>query len=256
VTVVAAAGNYGTSTGASGVLYAPGNDPFVITVGAADINNTVGAKDDFIAPWSAWGYTPDGFAKPDLIAPGRHMVGPVPVNGVMTNTDPTRWVGTGYMWMSGTSFAAPVVSGVAAYLAALHPDWTPDQIKGALMGSAATTAAGQSGGAGEVSATAASSVVLPVNPNAGLDRFLVPDPSGSSTPVFDAASWSSAAQADASWSSASWSSASWSSASWSSASWSSASWTSASWTSASWTSASWSSASWTSAAWTSATLVQ
>jgi len=36
----------------------------------------------------------------------------------------------------GTSFAAPFVSGVAANLLALHPGWTPDQVKGALMLSA------------------------------------------------------------------------------------------------------------------------
>ena len=42
VVVVAAAGNYGTSAGPSGVLYAPGNDPYVITVGAVDLGNSPG----------------------------------------------------------------------------------------------------------------------------------------------------------------------------------------------------------------------
>jgi serine protease AprX len=248
VVVVTAAGNYGNANGPSGVPFAPGNDPLVLTVGAADTNGTLDTADDTVAPWSAWGYTPDGFAKPDLIAPGRHIAGPVPVNGVMTAEGSAlgRSTGPGYMWMSGTSFAAPVVSGIAAYLMAIHPTWTPDQVKGALMGSASSTAAGMAGGVGEASATAAVAVTSPVNPNAGLDRFLMPDPLGSPTPVLDTASWSSAASSNASWSSASWSSASWSSASWSSASWSSASWASASWSSASWSSASWSSASWSS----------
>ena len=40
VVVVAAAGNYGFPDKPSGVLYAPGNDPFVITVGAIDIGGT------------------------------------------------------------------------------------------------------------------------------------------------------------------------------------------------------------------------
>src|SRR4051794_24064469 len=62
VTVVAAAGNYGTGSTPSGVVYAPGNDPFVITVGAIDTKDTLATSDDFLAPWSAWGYTPDGFA--------------------------------------------------------------------------------------------------------------------------------------------------------------------------------------------------
>jgi hypothetical protein len=114
------------------------------------------------------------------------------------------------------------------------------------MGSASPVSTATGTGAGEVSAAAAAAVTDPVNPNAGLRKFLVADPRGGSTPVMDTASWRSAAQSDASWSSASWTSASWTSASWSSASWTSASWTSASWTSASWTSTSQSDASWVS----------
>ena len=77
VVVVAAAGNYGTGAVPSGVLYSPGNDPFVITVGAVDIGTSASTDDDSVAPWSAWGYTEDGFSKPELGAPGRYMIGPV-----------------------------------------------------------------------------------------------------------------------------------------------------------------------------------
>jgi len=76
VVVVAAAGNYGTLDGPSGVPFAPGNDPFVITVGATDTGKFLSTSDDVAAPWSAYGYTLDGFAKPDLAAPGRYMIGP------------------------------------------------------------------------------------------------------------------------------------------------------------------------------------
>ena len=72
VVVVAAAGNYGDNGQPTTVAYAPGNDPFVITVGAVDTNGTGWTStDDTAAPWSAFGYTLDGFAKPDLGAPGR-----------------------------------------------------------------------------------------------------------------------------------------------------------------------------------------
>jgi serine protease AprX len=251
VTVVAAAGNYGNL--GSGVPYAPADDPFVITVGAADINGSGDSKDDFAAPWSANGYTLDGFWKPELGAPGRYMTGAVPTTATLTSERPEAVVAPGYMQLSGTSFAAPVVSGIAADILAAHPSWTPDQVKGALMLTASkTSATGWTLGVGEVTGDKAVGVTAPPNPNLALDRYLVPDPAGGSVPVFDAASWTSAAQADASWTSASWTSASWTSASWTSASWTSASWTSASWTSASWTSASWTSASWTSASWTGA----
>src|SRR5919202_980988 len=69
VVVVASAGNYGTVVGPSGVLYSPGNDPFVITAGAADIEGTINSSDDLAAPWSAYGYTLDGFLKPEIGAP-------------------------------------------------------------------------------------------------------------------------------------------------------------------------------------------
>ena len=79
VVVVAAAGNYGTANGARAASSTrPANDPFVITVGAVDLGTSASTADDSVAPWSAWGRTEDGFAKPELGAPGRYMIGPVP----------------------------------------------------------------------------------------------------------------------------------------------------------------------------------
>ncbi|TML52476.1 MAG: hypothetical protein E6G21_05230 [Actinobacteria bacterium] len=55
VTVVAAAGNYGYANAPSGVKYAPGNDPFVITVGAADMDGNPSPNNDTAPSWSAYG---------------------------------------------------------------------------------------------------------------------------------------------------------------------------------------------------------
>ena len=246
VVVVTASGNYGVNGQPSGLPYAPGNDPFVITVGANDISGSVSTNDDFAAPWSAYGYTLDGFAKPELVAPGRYMVGPVPVASTLALERPASLTAPGYIQLSGTSFAAPVIAGTAAYLLALHPSWTPDQVKGALMLTAKPTpsALPLSEGVGELDAARASAVDNPPNPNLALNRFLVPDPTGGPTPIFDAASWGSTARTDASWGSASWGSASWGSASWGTASWGTLAWTTASWGTASWGTASWGSASW------------
>jgi serine protease AprX len=238
VVVVAAAGNYGVDSAPTTVAYAPGNDPFVITVGASDLNGTpLNPSDDFAAPWSAYGYTLDGFAKPELGAPGRHLIAPVPGSSTMPGEHPERLTSPGYMWMSGTSFSAPVVSGAAALLLAKNPRWTPDQVKGALMVSAQPTAAGAGLGVGQVNSRAAFDVTNPPNPNLALNQFVVSD--GSTGKVFDAASWANTAQANASWNSASWNSASWAAASWNSASWAAASWAAASWNAASWAAAAW-----------------
>jgi serine protease AprX len=245
VVVVAAAGNYGYPDRPSGVPFAPGNDPFVITVGASDTGKSVSTNDDVAAPWSAYGYTLDGFAKPDLAAPGRYMVGPVPVTSTLYAERPDHIVGPGYMELSGTSFAAPIVSGVAALILGKHPDFTPDQVKGALMLGAKATpnASNLSEGVGEVNAPRSIDYTSPPNPNLALDKFITSDPA-TGAPVFNSASWAAAAQADASWASASWSAASWAAASWSSASWASASWSDASWASASWASSASAAASW------------
>jgi serine protease AprX len=255
VVVVVAAGNYGYPDRPSGVPFAPGNDPFVITVGASDTGKSVSTNDDVAAPWSAYGYTLDGFAKPDLAAPGRYMVGPVPVTASLYTERADHVVEPGYMELSGTSFAAPIVSGIAALVVGKHPSFTPDQVKGALMAGTKPMpkANGLSEGVGEVNAGRSVEFSNPPAANKALRKFLTTDPI-TGAPIFDAASWAEAAKADASWASASWDSASWAEASWDSASWAEASWSDASWASASWDSsasaaASWSDLSLASASW-------
>jgi serine protease AprX len=233
VTVVVAAGNHGSETGPVSMAYAPGNDPFVITVGAVDQHQNMDAYDDTRAPWSAYGYTSDGFSKPDLVAPGRYMVMPIPVTSTIAQTVPDRVTDplNGYMWMSGTSFAAPVVAGAAAQILARHPDWGPDEVKGALMLTSQYLGGvdWQEAGVGEIDAYGAASLdFTPPNPNENLYTFVETDTTTGGR-TFNEASWANHVATEASWASASWASASWASASWANASWASASWSSASW---------------------------
>jgi subtilisin family serine protease len=169
----------------------------------------------------------------------------VPTTATLYTERPDHVVEPGYMELSGTSFAAPVVSGIAALVLGRHPAFTPDQVKGALMAGAKPMpqAATLSEGVGEVSASRSIEFSNPPTANKGLRKFVASDPI-TWAPVFNAASWAEAAKSDASWAEASWDSASWAEASWDSASWAEASWSDASWASASWDSSASAAASW------------
>jgi serine protease AprX len=249
VFVVAAAGNYGSANGPSGVLHAPGNDPFVMTVGAVDTGKSFWGSDDSNAPWSAYGRTEDGFWKPEVAAPGRYMVGPVPAKSTLVTERPDHVVAPGYMELSGTSFSAPIVAGAAAVILARHPDWTPDQVKGALMVTAKPVGKAVYGsmGVGEINVAKAASLRTPPVANTGLKKFVGAGANGLLS--FDAASWSEVVKGSASWAEASWSDASWAEASWSDASWSDLSFSQASWAENASSDASWSDASWAEASW-------
>jgi serine protease AprX len=146
ITVVAAAGNLGTAPDA--VDYAPANDPYVITVGASENSGTSYGPGDVEASWSSQGTTQDGFTKPDVLAPGAHIVTTLAPNSAFATLCPTCVIGGAYFQVSGTSLAAPIVSGIVADLLAAHPGWTPDMVKGAIV----NTAVPLQGGGSEVRA--------------------------------------------------------------------------------------------------------
>ncbi|HEX3690977.1 MAG TPA: S8 family peptidase [Solirubrobacteraceae bacterium] len=205
ITVVAAAGNMGTASDA--VSYAPGNDPYVITVGAVDDQGTADNSDDVVAGWSSQGTTQDGFAKPDVVAPGAHIVSTLAPNSDFASLCPTCVIDGSYFQVSGTSLAAPIVAGVAADLIAAHPDWTPDMVKGALV----STATQLPGGATEINAwTADQAHGDQLSADQGLTPNTLIDPDSGSI-NYDAASWSAGSWSTAadplaaSWSAASWS---------------------------------------------------
>ena len=225
IVVVVAAGNYGLPDGPSGVKYAPGNDPFVITVGAMDLNGSANTADDDRAPFSAYGYTYDGFMKPELVAAGRYMIGPVPAGSTLAKERKDKMVGTNYVQLSGTSFAAPIISGTAAQILARRPNWTPDQVKGALVATARKVGKASIGevGAGQLTASVAVRMSNPPNPNKALNQFLSSSGSGGEL-RFDTTRWLTAAKGSLAWDAVSWADVSWTDVSWSDVSWADVSW--------------------------------
>jgi subtilisin family serine protease len=183
-----------------------------------------------------------GFSKPDVSAPGRYVMGPVPLLGTLATALPDRILAPGYMWMSGTSFSSGIVAGVAAQLLARHPDWSPDQVKGALMLTARDLPnAGFKGGVGSVNAAAAAAVSSPPNPNSNLYQFVV---GSGSDRAFDGAAFNAYVAENPTWSASSWNESSWNESSWNESSWNESSWNESTWTESTWSESTWSESTW------------
>jgi subtilisin family serine protease len=127
VVVVAAAGNEGIDA----ADYGPAGVRNAITVGASD-------QSDKRAAFSNWG-------KVDVLAPGVDILSlrarrtdVVLVSGVKGYKAGANFVGPGakYYHASGTSFAAPFVTGVASLLIARNPTLTPEQVRRMILQSA------------------------------------------------------------------------------------------------------------------------
>src|SRR5437867_6940002 len=132
VTVVAAAGNDGP---AQGTVAMPGADPFVITVGSFADQGTLATNDDRESVFSSRGPTRDGFAKPDVLAPGEHIVS-LRVPGTALDRDDGRNLPLGpYARLTGTSASTAMVAGAAADILEAHSRYTATQVKGALIAS-------------------------------------------------------------------------------------------------------------------------
>jgi serine protease AprX len=127
ITVVVPAGNDGQD--GRRTITSPGIDPVLLTVGGLDEQGTAKHRDDNVADWSSQGPAPQGVAKPDLVAPGAHVISTGAPGSVVWNGNPASQLPGGYFRGSGTSFSTAVMSGSAAVLLAGRPQLTPDQVK-------------------------------------------------------------------------------------------------------------------------------
>src|ERR1700722_15044884 len=135
IVVVAAAGNRGPEPQ---TIDAPGDVPYVITVGAVTDNyHPLQPQQYSLASFSSAGPTFEDFVKPDVVGMGGHNLAYAPDNGTLATEFP-QWVDEPYhdFTMSGTSQAAAVTSGVVALMLEISPGLTPDQVKCRLMSGA------------------------------------------------------------------------------------------------------------------------
>lgn len=135
IVVVVSAGNSGPEPMTVGV---PGNVPYVITVGAMSDNfSTTNPEDDPLTSFSSVGPTYEGFVKPDVVAPGGHIVSALPYDSYISANHPDSLLSSErHFAMSGTSQAAAITSGIAALMLAANPELSPDDVKCRLMSSA------------------------------------------------------------------------------------------------------------------------
>ena len=144
ITVVTAAGNLGKNAQGQlqyGAITAPGNAPWVLTVGASSTRGTLTRSDDTMAGFSSAGPTFLDFdAKPDLVAPGQGTIS-LAAPGSRFYIDKAADLMAGkislstkpYLTLSGTSMAAPVVAGTVALMLQANPTLTPNLIKALLQ---------------------------------------------------------------------------------------------------------------------------
>jgi subtilisin family serine protease len=134
-----------------------------------DVSTATAVTPDVITSFSSRGPVGD-FLKPDVTAPGIQILAGHTPEPISVFGGPP---GELFQVIAGTSMSSPHSAGVSALVKAAHPDWTPGQIKSALMTSAVTDVLKEDGvtpadpfdtGAGSIRAN------LAVNPTLTFDE--------------------------------------------------------------------------------------
>jgi serine protease AprX len=284
ILVVVAAGNRGPD---AGTIAKPADDPFVMTIGASVTKSSTDRSYDVAAPFSSRGPTQDGFAKPDLLAPGISIVSIRDPGSTVDQAHPTARVGDNYFKGTGTSQAAAVMSGVAARLFQQSPGLSPNVAKklleaaaykdlnsmngagkGLADGKAAhdllslgwTTAANggiaPSNGTGSLELSRGSSHVFIDSPSDGLgaqDADGVLDPLTGEVDAlgndWGKLGWKTLGLVSGQLTNLGWANISWSATAWTNMGWTSDGWSSSDWKGFAWSNLSWGSNGWDSNGW-------
>ena len=255
ITVVVSAGNEGPKASS---ITTPGSDPYVITVGAIDDNGTATTSDDALASWSSQGPTAiDGIAKPDVAAPGRKIVSLRSPGSTLDVALPDRLVAgldpinPAYFRLSGTSMAAPIVTGIVALMLERTPTLSPAEVKSRLKGTARTLAYGSANTTGSGLVDAAAAVATDQSASAAVDAvsagfasemysFLYGQPIAWRDLAFNGGVDSNGV----SWDGVSWGNISWDATTWQNIRWDAFNWAAVSWQDISWEGVTWEDISW------------
>jgi serine protease AprX len=250
ITVVVAAGNQGPG---AGTIAKPGDDPWVITVGASDDHGTASTADDTVAEFSSQGPTyADGLAKPDVVAPGKSLQS-LRSPGSEADLRYPYFVDDARRLGSGTSFSAPEVAGAAAVLLQADPTASNDRIKFALTNTAHALGSANAAGAGTIDVVAALAAPAGEANQSNWHPILFPEGTPQLLDLlgtqFQGTSWQGTSWQGTSWQGTSWQGTSWQGTSWQGTSWQGTSWQGTSWQGTSWQGTSWQGTSWQGTSW-------
>ncbi len=173
---------------------------------------TPNINDDLMTSFSVYGTTEDGFAKPDLVAPGRNILSLLASTDARVYTDhPANRVDTYMFRMSGTSMSAPVVSGAVALLLQNEPTLTPDQVKYRLMATANNNWNGYSpsaAGAGYLDIYAAIEANTTATANTGIPISQLLS-NGGNPIIWDSVGWNTVGWNTVGWNTVGWNTVGW-----------------------------------------------
>jgi serine protease AprX len=237
ITVVASAGNGGER----GVT-SPGDDPYVITVGATETTGTAATDDDTVPNWSGRERVL-GRAKPDVVAPGVSVVSLRAAGSTIDTEHPEGRVDGNYFRGTGTSMSTALVSGAVAVLLSHHGNATPDDVKGAIVDTA--TSVGRRARALDLDAADHA-----VANSSWWQRFPVafdgPDQGRQPGMPWTASRWT-----DATWAASRWTASRWTASRWTASRWTASRWTTLDWSASRWTASRWTASRWTADVWVS-----
>jgi serine protease AprX len=267
IVVVVPSGNAGP---ADGSVATPGEDPVLLTSGSVYDHGTNDVSDDTVSEYSGRGPTRWGFDKPDIAAPGEHLVSLRVPGSAVDEANPSARVDSAYFKGSGTSMSAAVTAGAAALITAARPGLNPDEVKALLMASAnpIEAANANSQGAGVIDATgaidfAAGLPELPAQPEVepaqapftpkGLDFGWVFNQDARSwlwlARQWQARRWDARQWGDDEWDARQWMARQWAARQWQARTWDARTWDARQWEARQWMARSWAARSWAARQW-------
>ena len=265
IVVVTGGGNDGTDRP---MLVNPAYNPYVLAVGAVDLQATASVSDDTIAPFSSRG---SKSRYVDVSAPGVSIASLRNPGSLIDQEHPGAVVDERYFRGSGTSQATAVTAGAVALLLDARPALRPDEVKAVLKASATKVDnfGARAQGAGRINVYKASRTSVPsgatqtwtassgtgsIDQARGTGRVaddgveLVGEQDIMGKP-WNATNWAQLSRSGNAWTDGTWNGSVWAGDCWCSTTWAGTSWEWAEWTGSSWTGRAWIGRAWIGRAW-------